>query len=336
MNNKENSPDGIVLLAKQSGLTSFSSLYSVKKALNTKKVGHTGTLDSFAQGLLVVCTGRLTKLAGNITEFDKTYKAVIKFGEETDTLEYTGKIIKKAPLPSAKAFHNSLKKITGTLKQKPPLFSAIHIDGKRASDLARNGENAEIPEREITVFNSELLDEKLNSQGLVEYALVEFSVSKGTYIRSLARDIALDCNSAGHLTGLFRTKVGDFSVKAAAGYSLLEDFSIESAVKASKAFLENKEKEAFNEDLLQAEIREKLLSFSEEVAKACGFISVHLASQAAERDFYNGKPLKNALFIENLFELPCNSIISVFFEKKFIGIINKGPEGRISYRFVIH
>ena len=84
LQNSQNS-DGIVLLAKQPGLTSFSSLNSVKKALNTKKVGHTGTLDSFAQGLLIVCTGRLTRLAGRITEFNKTYQAVIKFGEETDT-----------------------------------------------------------------------------------------------------------------------------------------------------------------------------------------------------------------------------------------------------------
>ena len=85
--NSQNS-DGIILLAKQPGLTSFSSLNSVKKALNTKKVGHTGTLDSFAQGLLIVCTGRLTRLAGRITEFNKTYQAVIKFGEETDRVKF--------------------------------------------------------------------------------------------------------------------------------------------------------------------------------------------------------------------------------------------------------
>ena len=91
--------DGIVLLAKQPNQTSFYSLNSVKKALGTSKVGHTGTLDSFAQGLLVVCVGKMTKLAGNITEFDKSYEAVIKFGEETDTLEYTGKVIKKLVFP---------------------------------------------------------------------------------------------------------------------------------------------------------------------------------------------------------------------------------------------
>ena len=130
------SPDGIVLLAKKTGLTSFTALNSVKKALNTTKVGHTGTLDSFAQGLLVVCCGRLTRLAGNITEFDKSYEAVIKFGEETDTLEYTGQIIRRAPLPSLEALEASVKKYTGKQLQAPPAFSALHANGKRASDLA--------------------------------------------------------------------------------------------------------------------------------------------------------------------------------------------------------
>ena len=86
--------DKIVLLAKQPGITSFTSLYNVKRAFNTTKVGHTGTLDNFAQGLLVVCTGRLTKLAGNIIEFDKSYKAVLRFGTETDTLDYEGNVVK--------------------------------------------------------------------------------------------------------------------------------------------------------------------------------------------------------------------------------------------------
>ena len=93
MSLKKSEMDKIVLLAKMPGITSFTSLYNVKRAFNTTKVGHTGTLDNFAQGLLVVCTGRLTKLAGNITEFDKSYKAVLHFGIETDTLDYEGSIV---------------------------------------------------------------------------------------------------------------------------------------------------------------------------------------------------------------------------------------------------
>ena len=111
-------------------------------------------MDSFAQGLLVVCTGRLTKLAGCITEFDKSYSAVIKFGEETDTLEYTGEVIKTANLPTIDALNEAINKFTGKILQAPPAFSAIHVNGKRASDLAREGKTVEIPPRPITVFEA--------------------------------------------------------------------------------------------------------------------------------------------------------------------------------------
>ena len=124
----------------------------------------------FAQGLLVVCTGRLTRLAGNITEFDKSYSAIIKFGQETDTLEYTGNIVKKAPLPTLDDLKDALKKFTGDLLQAPPAYSSIHVDGKRASDLARKGIDVEIPKRKIKVFSAELRDYIL-SDDKVLYAL---------------------------------------------------------------------------------------------------------------------------------------------------------------------
>ena len=146
---------GIVLFAKRPGLTSFSSLFSIKRALATKKVGHTGTLDSFASGLLVVCTGSLTRLASYITSFNKTYDAVIEFGVETDTLEYTGKIIKTAPLPKKDDVLSAIKHYTGDILQRPPLFSALHINGERASDIARSGRSAEMPSRPVTVYASE-------------------------------------------------------------------------------------------------------------------------------------------------------------------------------------
>ena len=230
LQNSQNS-DRIVLLAKQPGLTSFSSLNSVKKALNTKKVGHTGTLDSFAQGLLIVCTGRLTRLAGRITEFNKTYQAVIKFGEETDTYEYTGKITKKTALPEKSDFEKAVNKFTGEIMQNPPFFSAIHINGERASSLARNGQKVEIPARKVTVFSSKILDTVCNNKNQVEYALVEFTVSKGTYIRSLAFDIGRECKSSAHLAGLYRTKVGNFFVEDAAGFENIEKFSVQTAIK---------------------------------------------------------------------------------------------------------
>ena len=329
------SPDGIVLLAKKPGLTSFASLHSVKKALSTTKVGHTGTLDSFAQGLLVVCTGRLTKLAGNITEFDKSYSAVIKFGEETDTLEYTGQVIRTAPLPSLEALTNALGKFNGNIMQAPPSFSALHVNGKRASDLAREGKSVELPPRPITVFETVITETRLSPEGLVEYCKIDFTVSKGTYIRCLARDIAKEAGSAGHLIGLYRTRVGNFDIKDAAGFNDLADFSIASSIEAVNQNFDLQQPHP-DDNLLQEEIRNKIRSFDRQTASLCGFDSITLKDQAAEKDFCNGKPLRSALFTRNLHELAPSASYAVFSQEEvFRGLIEKESGGRIRHRFVI-
>ena len=357
------SQDGIILLAKKPNLTSFASLNSIKKALGTSKVGHTGTLDSFAQGLLVVCTGRLTRLAGNITAFDKTYKAVIKFGEETDTLEYTGKIIKTAPLPTIAALENALPSFTGNIMQSPPAFSAIHVDGHRASSLARGGNAPELPPRPVTVYSANILDIKADSDGSqpaaptkdskIKYALIEFSVSKGTYIRSLARDLGKATGSAAHLVGLYRTKVGDFYVENAAGYSSLKDFTIDNVIEDIKPNLkllaEGKSIEVRphfdknnipQEELdLQEEIRNKKVSVDKKTAALCGFGNIELASEEAGEDFRNGKPLRSYMFTTNLHSLANSSTTAVFTappESAFTGLIEKNETGRVSYKFVIN
>ena len=215
--------DGIVLYAKQPGITSFSSLWAIKHALNTTKIGHTGTLDNFADGLLVVCAGRLTRLAGTITAFDKEYESVIAFGDETDTLDPSGTVVKTAPLPVIGELEKSIEKFTGTIMQSPPAFSALHINGKRASDLARAGKAAELPARPVTVFKTEIKDVVFDDEQLktVKYAHVAFSVSKGTYIRSLANDIGERLGVGAHLAGLRRTKIGSISLETAIK---LEDF----------------------------------------------------------------------------------------------------------------
>ncbi len=327
--------DGIVLLAKKPGLTSFSSLHSIKKALGTTKVGHTGTLDSFAQGLLVVCTGRLTKLAGNITEFDKSYEAVIKFGEETDTLEYTGQTIRTAPLPTLAALKTAITKYTGKILQSPPAFSAVHVNGKRASDLAREGKSVEIPPRPVTVFEAEITEIKQNSEGLVEYCKINFTVSKGTYIRCLARDIAKEAGSAGHLAGLYRTRVGNFDIKDAAGFKALSDFTIESSIEASKNTIDLQKPYPDDSDL-QEEIKKTIRDFDRETAILCGFNSITLKDEEAEKDYCNGKPLRSALFTTNLHELAPAALYAVFSQQEvFRGLIEKESGGRIRHRFVI-
>lgn len=323
------SSDGIILLAKTPGLTSFSSLGSIKRALGTTKVGHTGTLDSFAQGLLVVCTGRLTRLAGCITEFDKSYKAVIKFGEETDTLEYTGEVIRTASLPTPETLNKALEKFKGNILQAPPAFSAVHVNGKRASDLAREGKTVELPPRPVTVFDSQIEETKLTEDGLVEYARIIFSVSKGTYIRCLARDIGKECGSAAHLVGLYRTKVGNFKIEDAAGFGALPQFTINSALSQM-----NQEK---NDAPEAKEIIEKKRGFDRKTALLCGFTLLTLSSDQAEKDFCNGKPLRSALFGTDLHAIAPDTLLAVFSQNgTFRGLIEKESGGRLRHRFVIN
>ena len=343
-----------MLLAKQPGVTSFSSLNNVKKSLNTTKVGHTGTLDSFAQGLLVVCTGKMTKLVSHITEFDKSYSAVIKFGEETDTLEFTGNVVKKTGLPTLEALKAALSSFTGELLQSPPAYSAVHVDGHRASDLARRGIEVEIPKRKITVFKAELKETELEAgTHNVLYARVDFTVSKGTYIRCLARDIASACGSAGHLAGLLRTTVGNFKLSDAAGLSLLEDFSIASAKKTAGEFLKKEaEKAAAGEGdaaphkkvpyiptatdlLIQKEIREKIQQFSEETSLLCGFENIHLKSEKHLEEFRNGKKLLLSMF-EDSISFNKEKTFAVFFDNKFTGLIEKDNKNKLIYKFVVN
>lgn len=341
---------GIVLFAKKPGPTSFTSLHSIKKALGTTKVGHTGTLDSFAQGLLVVCTGSLTRLAGNIIEFDKEYQAVFEFGKETDTLEYTGQIIKEAPLPDEESLIAAIKKYTGNFMQKPPLFSSIHIDGQRASNIARSGLDAEIPARPVCVYKAEIKELRKNDENKITHALINFSVSKGTYIRSLARDIGNECGSSAYLIGLYRTRVGHFKIENAAGFNRLPEFTIDWALKemeeqkilikkADEERALKKERKKYVPDQaeldLQEEIRQKICQVDKDTASLCGFEIINLISDVGKSDFENGRPLKSKLFDKDLHTLPNNSITAVFTkDDDFAGLIDKDENGRVHYRFV--
>ncbi len=331
-----NSPvDGIVLYAKQPGLTSFSSLWVVKHALNTTKIGHTGTLDSFADGLLVVCAGRLTRLAGAITAFDKEYEAIIAFGKETNTLDPSGRVIKTAPLPVFDNLKSSIEKFTGDIMQAPPAFSALHINGRRASDLARAGKTATIPPRPVTVFKTELKDVVFENESLktVKYVHAVFNVSKGTYIRCLARDIAAGCGSAAHLVGLRRTKVGDFHLRDASGFSQLDEFNIENAMQALKTEKVNKSQNA--EKMLREEIRNKIQKMSKSLAEKCGFCPVIIKPEY-ERCFFSGQPLNMRYFYEPVSSAETDKKLAVFSQNEdFYGMIHV-ENNRICYDYVIN
>ncbi|GHU23739.1 hypothetical protein FACS1894172_07090 [Spirochaetia bacterium] len=199
------------MINKKAGLTSFQSLNQIKKDFSTPKVGHTGTLDKFASGLLVVLMERALKLARYFSDCDKEYTGTIRFGAETDTLDPEGAVIAEADPPELDRLLQVLPDFRGDIVQRPPEYSAIHIGGKRASALARAGTTVEMPARPVTIHALELLSYKKPD------AKIRVHCSKGTYIRSLARDIGGAAGSCGHLIELTRTAVAGFSLEQADG-----------------------------------------------------------------------------------------------------------------------
>ena len=319
----------IVPFAKQAGLTSFASMSAVKKALSTKKVGHTGTLDLFADGLLVLLTGQLTRLADIISAEKKTYEAWVEFGTETDTLDPEGEPVLTAPLPSYKNLTESIPSFLGKILQRPPEFSAIKINGKRASDRIRSGEKIEIAEREIEIFKIELkriitdggleFTEKdftnIKAELKIKYAHISVECSKGTYIRSLVRDLARKASSCAYVRALRRTAVGNFKLEDAAGFALLNDFST-----APEKFYKQKE-------ITSSEITAKAFSFSPKTAENLKLTYLFLDRKYLN-DFYNGKKIKFNWFLntdevlENITGSTLeNKKICVFCDNLWSGII---------------
>lgn len=207
--------NGLVLLDKEPGRTSFQALYPVKR-LYGNTVGHTGTLDQFAEGLLVVLVGKFTKFNPLFTAFDKVYEADFTFGVETSTLDPEGETVLSgpAPLESPAALAN---RWIGELMQIPPQYSAIHVDGKRASDRVRNGEVLEMVPRAVTVYSLDVLawESPILS--------VRIHCSKGTYVRSIARDWGRAVGCGAHVTRLRRTRVGPFHLPEALPLEFKDD-----------------------------------------------------------------------------------------------------------------
>lgn len=207
MNNK----DAVILINKKSGITSFSCLGKIKRNVN-KKTGHCGTLDKFANGLMIALCGKYTKLNEKFMGLDKTYIAEIEFGKETDTLDPEGDVIKTSPVPSLNKIQEEAEKLTGELMQVPPVYSALHVNGKRSYELVRNGQDVKLEPRRIKVFSAEILN--FDSP----YLTVKLHVSKGTYIRSWARDLGENCLSCAYVTKLCRTQIGPFNLADAVDF----------------------------------------------------------------------------------------------------------------------
>ncbi len=201
---------GLLLLDKPQGLTSFSAVNRIKRKANEKRVGHTGTLDPMATGALPVLLGRATALSSLLLEGDKKYIAEIKLGVTTDTDDITGNTLSEAEV---NVTHDELSKalndFLGVIDQRPPCYSAIKKDGVRLYKLAREGKEIEIPTRKVEVFEANILS-PLNEDNVF---CVELFVSKGTYIRSLARDLGEKLGCGATLSGLRRTKTSQFSIE---------------------------------------------------------------------------------------------------------------------------
>jgi tRNA pseudouridine55 synthase len=200
---------GLLLLDKKPGVTSFAALNEIKKSLGTGKVGHTGTLDKFAGGLLLVLAGRAAKLAPWFSSCGKEYEGTVRFGVETDTLDPEGEPVFYGEIPLRKDVEKILPLFTGDILQAPPSYSAIHVGGKRASELARSGNPPEMKKRPVSVYSLEITFWEPPLAG------IRLSCSSGTYVRSLARDIAIAAGSRAHLAALTRKRIAGFDLSEA-------------------------------------------------------------------------------------------------------------------------
>lgn len=202
---------GIVLIDKKEGFTSQAAVFKVKRCLGSKSAGHTGTLDPLATGLLVVCYGRATRVTEYLGASEKRYTAVLKVGTETDTGDITGNVVRTSDVKVTSAEVEAvLGEFRGAIKQVPPIYSAIWVNGRRLYEIARNGEGetVEIPERDVEIHSLELI---ASNEEAGEFTL-DVCCSKGTYIRSLCRDIGIRLGCFGTMAALRRTAAGCYSV----------------------------------------------------------------------------------------------------------------------------
>lgn len=214
---------GLLLVDKPEGITSHDVVSRVRKLLGTRKVGHAGTLDPMATGLLVLGIESGTKLLTFIVGKDKTYEATIRLGSSTVTDDREGDVLKTATSAQiAKIFKegilSGIAKLTGEIQQKPSAVSAIKVDGERAYARVRAGEEVDLPSREVTVSKFEVIGEIRFENEYIEFDVV-VDCSSGTYIRALARDLGNDLGIGGHLTALRRTRIGEFDLATAFDFS---------------------------------------------------------------------------------------------------------------------
>lgn len=226
--------DGLILINKDRDWTSRDVCNVVQKIHSTKKVGHTGTLDPFAEGLLLVTINKANKIGQFLDDFTKTYVATLKLGVKTNTSDLTGEVIETKEIPNIKKedVEKVIKTFLGDIEQIPPMTSAIHYKGRKLYEYFYEGVEVERPSRKVHIYSINLLDFKDDT------IVFEVEVSKGTYIRILGEDIATKLNTVGHLTRLIRTKIGPYDIKNSINLKELTNAFITYTIDETLSFLD--------------------------------------------------------------------------------------------------
>lgn len=215
----KNAISGVLVVDKPVGLTSHDVVQVVRKGTNIKRAGHTGTLDPRASGVLVILLGPAVRLSEYVSASDKRYQAVLRLGASTDTYDAEGRITRSAPVDhiTEEQFEEALQGFVGEIEQVPPPYSAVKIKGRKAYEMAREGEEVDLAPRRITVYHLELLE------WAPPEAVIDVYCSSGTYVRSLAHDLGEKMGVGAHLVGLRRTKSGRFTLRDAVPLRKLRD-----------------------------------------------------------------------------------------------------------------
>jgi tRNA pseudouridine55 synthase len=206
----QNAISGVLVVDKPIGLTSHDVVQIIRKGTNIRRAGHTGTLDPRASGVLVILVGPAVRLSEYVSASDKRYQAVVRLGQSTDTYDADGRVVSTSPVNITEdEFSNALKQFIGEIEQVPPPYSAVKVKGKKAYEMAREGEEVELLPRKIQVYNLDLLE------WAPPDAVIDVYCSSGTYVRSLAHDLGEALGCGAHLVGLRRTKSGRFTLRDA-------------------------------------------------------------------------------------------------------------------------
>jgi tRNA pseudouridine55 synthase len=216
--NVKDAVSGVLVIDKPVGMTSHDVVQVVRRGTGIRRVGHTGTLDPRASGVLVVLVGPAVRLSEYVSASDKRYQAIVRLGESTDTFDADGEVTRRSPVEiTQEQIEEALTQFEGTVEQVPPAYSAKKINGERAYELARKGEDVELEAKEIDVYHLELLEWDSPE------AVIDVYCSSGTYVRALANDLGEVLECGGHLVGLRRTKSGEFALRDAVQLRKLEE-----------------------------------------------------------------------------------------------------------------